>query len=103
VKRLAATKTLKPQEDKSKEEKAHQGREEGDGVLGAEGDKAAGSPRDVVHHAVAAGAYEDPLHLHSASPGPAVSTSMFHGCRRHHKRSPAPSGGGDSVVRRGLE
>lgn len=68
---------------------ADQGREEGDSVLGAEGDETAGSPRDVVHHAVAAGAYEDPPRLHA----PALSVGsreLLSGGRRHHERNQAP-------------
>lgn len=37
------------------------GAEDGDGVLGAEGDQAGGTPGEVVDDAVAAGADEDAL------------------------------------------
>ena len=63
------------------------GREEGDGVLGAEGHEAASSPRDVVHHTVAAGAYEDPPGLHA--PALSVGSSDLSGSRRHPGRNPA--------------
>lgn len=81
---------------------AYQGGEEGDGILGAEGDETAGSPRDVVHHAVAAGAYEDPPRLH----GPALSVGsreLLSGGRRHHERNQAPRSGAGREPRLGLQ
>jgi hypothetical protein len=77
------------------------GREEGDGVLGAEGHEAASSPRDVVHHTVAAGAYEDSLRLHAASLS--AGSSDLPGSRRHPGRNPAPSNGTESEARLELE
>jgi hypothetical protein len=64
-------------------ELADLGGEKGDGVLGAEGHEAASSPRDVVHHTVAADPYEDPLHLHA--PALSAGSSELSGSRRHHE------------------